>query len=108
MNRCEAKEFIPLIQAWANGRIIQLKTTSNPGQWTDAPDDIAWNSLPQNYRVKPEPKLRPWKPEEVPLLTLARWKQRFVSHVGFVTTIVSKSPEGIWLGGASIPTTNPE
>lgn len=59
-----AKELLPVIQAYADGRAIQVRTVGN-GPWVDV---IYTDFSPScEYRVKPELKLRPWKPEEVPI-----------------------------------------
>lgn len=42
-------------------------------------------------RIKPEAKLRPWKPEEVPVGALTRG----IGKVGFAIMIVGHTPYGI-------------
>ncbi len=64
MNREQWKERLPLIQAFVDGKEIQLKIC---GQWmriTESPD---FTNRLEEYCIKQEPKLRPWKPEEVPV-----------------------------------------
>ncbi len=58
-----AKELLPIITAFANGKKIQQRWTN--GQWLKALDPC-FEMPPENYRVEPERRLRPWKPEEVP------------------------------------------
>lgn len=67
MTRERAKELLPVIQAWADGKEIQFQSSSK-GPWCtiQLPYVPAWVDY-YNYRIKPEPKFRPWKPEEVPL-----------------------------------------
>lgn len=63
MTREEAKEWMPIIQAWAEGKPIQYQI--NPGSWvTDINKDIYTSNPPSNYRVKPEPNYRPFKSQE--------------------------------------------
>ena len=62
MTREEAKEWLPIIQAWAEGKAIQYQTDS--GSWTNIIKDIYTSNYPFNYRIKPEPKYRPFKTKE--------------------------------------------
>lgn len=54
---------------WLNGKKIQVKRTNVlDDTWTDfIGTDPSFDSTVWEWRVKPEPKLRPWKPEEVPV-----------------------------------------
>lgn len=58
MNRSEAKELLPIIKAFAEGKTIQLKTVDKG--WQDI-HSASFDSNPKNYRIKPEPKYRPFK-----------------------------------------------
>lgn len=58
MNSQEAKELLPIIQAKAEGKTIQVKAID--GMWYDDEDMLKFDSSPQNYRIKPEPKYRPF------------------------------------------------
>jgi hypothetical protein len=54
MNREEAKKFLPLITAFAEGKTIQLK--AGDCSWRDITDPCF--SVPSAcYRIKPEPKV---------------------------------------------------
>ena len=65
MTREEAKELLPIIQAFAEGKTIQVKITDDRWtDWKDKTDGLNFNSGPQNYRIKPEPKYRPFKTQE--------------------------------------------
>lgn len=66
MDRNQAKEFYPFLQAFAEGRVIECRTkpsavkgTSAPNDWTEMKEIEFWNNT--EYRVKPEPKYRPFK-----------------------------------------------
>jgi hypothetical protein len=61
MTRQEAKELLPVIQAWADGKAILI---DGEELVIESP---TFSSKPELYQIKPEPKLRPWRPEEVPL-----------------------------------------
>ena len=60
MTREEAKEMLPIIQAWADGKIIQVR---EKGRWVELCIDD-FNRSPDMYRIKPEPKYRPFKSQE--------------------------------------------
>lgn len=62
MTREEAKEMLPIIQAFAEGKVIQCRSIIS-NEWRDF-DEPAFNGLPDNYRIKPEPKYRPFKSQE--------------------------------------------
>lgn len=61
MTREEAKELLPMIKAFAEGKEIEYYDCNND-DWikTDTP---IWKSK-INYRMKPEPKYRPFKTQE--------------------------------------------
>lgn len=66
MDRNQAKEFYPILQAYAEGRVIKCRTKPSavegsdiPNDWTEMTEIEFWNNT--EYRVKPEPKYRPFK-----------------------------------------------
>ena len=60
MTREEAKEMLPIIQAWAEGKNIQFLSD---GEWHDI-NQADFTCYPDKYRIKPEPKYRPFKTQE--------------------------------------------
>ena len=65
MDRNQAKEFYPILQAFAEGRTIECRTKPNiiegedvPNDWTEMKEIEYWNNI--EYRIKPEPKYRPF------------------------------------------------
>lgn len=65
MTREEAKQLLPIIQAFAEGKTIQVKVTDNRWyDWKDKTDELNFESGPQRYRIKPEPEYRPFKSSE--------------------------------------------
>ena len=60
MTREEAKELLPIIQAFVEGKAIQYKTKYVDWIETDCP---TWVKQSQ-YRIKPEPKYRPFRTQE--------------------------------------------
>lgn len=72
MDRNQAKEFYPILQAFAEGKTIETRrkpTTDNNGvtkdgwfefnDWTEMKELEYWVNV--EYRIKPEPKYRPFK-----------------------------------------------
>ena len=57
MNRQQAKELLPVIQAFAEGKTIEFKSVF--GNWTDC-NEVLFNYPPKDYRIKPESKYRPF------------------------------------------------
>jgi len=53
MNAENAHDFIPLLQALGDGKIIQEDFF---GEWSDLSDEISFNMKPEFYRIKPEPR----------------------------------------------------
>lgn len=62
MTREEAKELLPIIQAFAEGKTIQGRTKNRP--WFDLLDNKLEMCGLFEYRIKPEPKYRPFKTKE--------------------------------------------
>lgn len=65
MDRNQAKEFFPIMQAFAEGRVIECRTkpstikgTDVPNDWTETKEIEFWNNI--EYRIKPEVKFRPF------------------------------------------------
>lgn len=61
MTRKEAKELLPIIQAFAEGKEIQIKI--NESKW-ETVENCTFTSLPTFYRIKAEPKYRPFRTKE--------------------------------------------
>ena len=61
MTREEAKELLPIIQAFADGKTIEMYDK----EWkTMVFKDPHFDRAPSRYRIKPEPKYRPFKTKE--------------------------------------------
>ena len=65
MDRYQAKEFYPILQAYAEGRVIECRTkpsavegTDVPNDWTEIKDISFWNNT--EYRIKAEPTYLPF------------------------------------------------
>lgn len=57
MNRKEAVKLLPIIKAFSEGKVIQIKQTS--GEWISF-SHISFDGDPKCYRIKPELKYRPF------------------------------------------------
>ena len=53
MNAQNAHEYLPLVQALANGKIIQC---NDRGEWVDVESLYTDVYGPDEYRIKPEPR----------------------------------------------------
>ncbi len=70
MDRNQAKEFYPILQAFAEGKVIETRTDPNVvgkgledmNDWTEINEIEHWNNI--QYRVKSEPTYRPFKDTE--------------------------------------------
>lgn len=65
MTKEEAKEFYPILQAYAEGKVIECRTKPSTVEGTDVPND--WTEMEQiefwnntEYRIKPESTYRPF------------------------------------------------
>lgn len=68
MTKEEAKEFYPILKAYAEGKAIECKTKPGtissciPNEWTEMKEIGFWNGI--EYRIKPDPKYRPFRDSE--------------------------------------------
>ena len=69
MDRNQAKEFYPILQAYAEGKVIECRTkpslvegTDVPNDWTEMKEIEFWNNI--EYRIKKEPTYRPFNDAE--------------------------------------------
>ena len=68
MTREEAKRLLPIIQAFAEGEIIECRTKPGtisagiPNEWTEIKEIGFWNGI--EYRIKIKPKYRSFKNAE--------------------------------------------
>ena len=61
MTREEAKELLPIIQAFAEGKVIEI--FDDVMGWVET-ENPTFNLSPEFYRIKPKPKYRPFKSQE--------------------------------------------
>lgn len=80
MTKEESIEAGSVMIGWANGKTIQWRRRDQ-NEWHDIEPacvgvTLSWDWDEFEYRVKPEPKLRPWTEDEVPLGAWFRPKHR--------------------------------
>ena len=69
MDRNQAKEFYPILQAFSEGKVIECRTKISFIEGLDVTND--WTEMKEiefrnntEYRIKPEPKYRPFANKE--------------------------------------------
>ena len=99
MTREEAKELMPIIQAFVEGKTIEYRGFG--GEWKAA-HTPTWSSH-LFYRIKPEPKYRPFKSQEECWNEMLKhqpfgWlKSKKTGSVGHVSTIYTEKDVGVSL-----------
>lgn len=71
MDRNQAKEFYPILQAYAEGRVIECRTKQSdvkdagvPNGWTEMKNIEYWNNIEYRIKQQSEAKFRPFNTEE--------------------------------------------
>lgn len=108
MTREEAKKLLPIIQAFAEGKVIECKTKPSaikgidtPNKWTEIREIFFSGSL--EYRIKPDSKYRPFKDAEECWQEMQEhqpfgWvKCKEDGSLGLITLIISE--ENIFING---------
>lgn len=111
MNRIEAKEFYPILQAYAEGKVIESRTkpstvkgTDVPNDWTEMKEIEFWNNT--EYRIKPESQYRPFKDtkecwQEMQKHQPFGWiKGKEGEHHSLITSIIADEEE-VYINGIS-------
>lgn len=95
MNRKEAAELLPIIKAFSEGKVIQVEQKNG---WVDADwANVSFDDYPSyKYRIKPEPKYRPFKDAEECLKEMLKhqpfgWvKCKGDGSLGLITLIINE------------------
>lgn len=107
MTREEVKQLLPIWVAFAEGKVIECRTKPGtissviPNEWTKMKEIAFWNGI--EYRIKPEPKYRPFKDEEECWKEMLKhqpfgWvKSKEDGSLGLITLIISE--ENIFING---------
>lgn len=61
MTREQVKELLPIIQAYAEGKVIEQRCAES---WVEVDEDCDFHFPANSYRIKPEPKYCPFKDAE--------------------------------------------
>ncbi len=86
---------MPVLAAYADGKSIQHRARRSACEWLET-RNLACLDDTLEYRIKPEPKVRPWTVDTVPPMPVqVRWKG--IQHRTF---IAAANEHVIWLGGA--------
>lgn len=113
MDRAQAKKMLPFIQAFAEGKEIQIKSPTNSNIWVTK-DTCVFEGNPEYYRVKPESKLVPFTIEDAPSLIgqVIKWKdssafflitkvcRNTIEHGGFESSFKRALDELVFLDGS--------
>ena len=57
MTREQVKELLPIIQAYAEGKVIEQRCAES---WIEVDENCDFHFPANSYRIKPEPKYRPF------------------------------------------------
>lgn len=99
MNRKTAKDLLPIIKAFSEGKCVETKTSSG---WISI-ENMGFVGNPLLYRIKPEPKYRPFKDakecwQEMQKHQPFGWvKCKEDGSLGLITLIISE--ENIFING---------
>ena len=110
MDRNQAKEFYPILQAYAEGKVIECRTKQGtisagiPNEWTEIKEIGFWNDI--DYRIKPEPKYYPFANAEECWNEMKKhqpfgWvKDNKDGHYALVTSVLTDERE-VYIDGIS-------
>lgn len=99
MNRKTAKDLLPIIKAFSEGKCVETKTSSG---WISI-ENMGFVGNPLQYRIKPEPKYRPFKDAKECLKEMLKhqpfgWvKCKEDGSLGLINLIISE--ENIFING---------
>lgn len=98
MNRNQAKEFYPILQAYAEGRVIECRTKPSAlskswqdmNEWTEMKEIEFWNNTEYRIKQQSEAKFRPFNTEEECLKEIRK-------HEPFIKYKVIESSKDVYL-----------
>ena len=95
MTREQTKEAIRIMQAYVDGKEVDVQRLLDGSVWMPA-GAPCWDWLNGNYRIKPTATLRPWTADEVPLGAWMRFKRNPQDRVllGWVSV---QADRDLWL-----------
>lgn len=100
MTREQAREAAAVMLGWADGKSLQYRRRDQ-SKWHDIEPDcigitLSWDWDEFEYRIKPEPKLRPWTEDEVPLGAWMRFKRNTQDRV-LIGWVSVQADRDLWL-----------
>lgn len=97
MTREEVKEMLPILQAYAEGMVIECRTkpstikgTDVPNDWTEMKEIEFWSNIEYRIKQQSEAKFRPFNTEEECL-------QEIRKHEPFIKYKVIESSKDVYL-----------
>lgn len=89
MTREEAKILLPIIQAFAEGKTIQIRKYGEESYYDSTNSKLNFDLGYYSYRVKPEPKYRPFKDAEECWQEMLKhqpfgWTKKTCGHCNFL------------------------
>lgn len=98
MTKEEAKEFYPILQAYAEGKVIECRTKPSAlskswrdmNDWTEMKEIEYWNNIEYRIKQQSETKFRPFNTEE------ECW-QEIRKHEPFIKYKVIESSKDVYL-----------
>ena len=89
-----AKELLSVFTAFAEGKTIEMSSGCPGSEWQEVYEPT-WH--PEVfYRVKPTPRLRAWKPEEIPVGAILRQKANHANKSIISGMVNRKCFIGVW------------
>ena len=93
MTREEAKEMLPIIQAFAEGKEIEFRSKGFDEEWKKVNEIPGLSYSSFDYRVKSEPKYRPFKDADECWQEMLKhepfgWVRNKFNHNGVIATII--------------------
>lgn len=93
MTREEAKDMLPIIQAFAEGKEIEFRSKGFDEEWKKVNEIPGLSYSSFDYRVKSEPKYRPFKDADECWQEMLKhepfgWVRNKFNHNGVIATIL--------------------
>lgn len=100
MSREKAKELLPIIQAYAEGKVIQFRQPDGVWVDVDTQDEAEFSHAAKDYRLKPAPAYRPFTMQEFVNGYAYYWSKRLVrpkNHESLFYAITKVEQDGVTL-----------
>ena len=96
MNKQNAHLYLPLVQALAKGKMIEILENSNGCEDWEEAVELDFSCAPDCYRIKPEPAMIPLGPEDVPPGSAIR------STDGYWSIVTQSEKRGLDIGSRKV------